>query len=297
MARTSLYGVLLATFAALLLSPDALFLRLSDMDGMQMLGWRGLCMGTLFLSAWALTSRTRRADMATLAAPAGITVILAQFCNASLFPNAIALAPVAVVLIAIATVPVIAALLSLVIYGERTPRATWITTLLVLAGIALAVSGEGAAPLAPRAALGALFGLGVAFTLALNFVTLRHAPQVPILLAVGLGGLMAGTLGLSLTGVDRMTDGSVPAILVTALLIIPVSFFLLSVASRHTTAANVSLLMLLETVLGPIWVWLGTGEAPTPRMLLGGAIVVTTLTVYLIVSDRQARRRRRAALA
>ena len=120
---------------------------------------------------------------------------------------------------------------------------------------------------------------------------------MPVAIALGLGGLMAGTLGLSLTGVDRMTDGSVPEILVTALLIIPVSFFLLSVASRHTTAANVSLLMLLETVLGPIWVWLGTGEAPTPRMLLGGAIVVTTLTVYLIVSDRQARRRRRAALA
>jgi drug/metabolite transporter (DMT)-like permease len=40
--------------------------------------------------------------------------------------------------------------------------------------------------------------------------------------------------------------------------------------------------MLLETVLGPILVWVGVGEAPTPLMMVGGAIVVASLATYLL---------------
>jgi drug/metabolite transporter (DMT)-like permease len=83
-----------------------------------------------------------------------------------------------------------------------------------------------------------------------------------------------------------MTDGTVWAVLVSALLILPLSFFALNEASRHTAAANVSLLLLLETVLAPLWVWLGTGEAPSPRMMAGGAVVVVTLTVYVLSARR-----------
>ena len=74
------------------------------------------------------------------------------------------------------------------------------------------------------------------------------------------------------------------------------SFFSLSSASRYTQAANVSLLMLLETVLGPLWVWLGLGEAPTPRMLAGGAIVIVSLALYILTPRllRRAPRRRPA---
>jgi len=50
-------------------------------------------------------------------------------------------------------------------------------------------------------------------------------------------------------------------------------------------------LLLLETVLGPLWVWLGIGEAPTATMLLGGAIVVTSLALYILLSERTRRRK------
>ena len=73
---------------------------------------------------------------------------------------------------------------------------------------------------------------------------------------------------------------------VTGAVILPVSFFTLSLAARHTQAANVSLLMLLETVLGPLWVWMGVGERPTLQMGMGGAIVVISLAVYLVVTGR-----------
>jgi len=129
-------------------------------------------------------------------------------------------------------------------------------------------------------------GLGVAFALALIFVTLRHNPSLPLLLVIGLGSLISGTSGLLIAGPAQMTDGTVWAVLLSALLILPLSFFALNEAPRHTTAANVSLLLLLETVLAPLWVWLGIGEAPSPRMIVGGAVVIVTLAVYVLGAQR-----------
>nr|WP_099045458.1 DMT family transporter [Pseudoponticoccus marisrubri] len=286
-----LRGPGLALAGALILTPDALFMRWSGMDGLQMLGWRGLSMGAVFLGIWLLTARQPRRDLARLAAPVAWLVILVHAMNALLFPLGIANAPVAPVLLGVATVPVWAALLAHVLHGERAGRATWIATALTLAGIAIAVGDPAPSGTEARAALiGAGCGLGVALMLALNFVTLRHHPDLPILPAIGTGALLAGLLGWTVTGPGQMGDGGVAAILVTGLVILPLSFFALSQGSRHTSAANVSLLMLLETVLAPLWVWLGIGEAPHERELIGGAVVIVTLAAYLL----HGRPRRRA---
>ncbi|EIE52260.1 hypothetical protein AL036_05040 [Salipiger aestuarii] len=301
MQDTSPKGILLAASGTLVLTPDALLMRLSGMDGLQMLGWRGLCTGLVFWAAWLLATRDR-ATLRSLVSPAGATLVLAHFCNALLFPLGIAHAPVAVVLLAVACTPVCAALLSRVLLGEPTSRATWITIAAVVTGIALAVSGSHDDAINGSALIGAACGLGVAMCLATTFVTLRHRPSLPLLPGLGSGALLAGLVGLLITTPAAMTQGNVPAILATGVLILPASFFALSTASRLTHAANVSLVMLLETVLGPLWVWIILDETPSSRMLAGGAIVVVSLAAYiaapLVSSGRTHSRnsgRRRAA--
>ncbi len=280
MTRHPLFGLALATFGALMLTPDALFMRLSGMAGYQMVGWRGVMLGAVMLSLWVVAARGKARDLAALASGAGALLVLTQYANMSLFSLGIAHAPVTVMLLGVATAPVFAALLSWLVMGERTRPATWAAIAAVLAGLALAVSGGGGTG-AGSAVLGVVFGLGVALVLALNFVLLRARPEMPIALVLGLGALLAGATGWAVTGPAQMTEGAVWAIAVCGLVILPVSFFSLSVASRHTHASNVSLLLLLETVLGPLWVWLGVGERPTPVMLAGGAVVVGSLALYL----------------
>ncbi|MFO8127281.1 MAG: DMT family transporter [Yoonia sp.] len=283
------YGVGLALAGALLLTPDALLMRISGMSGFQMLGWRGLCLGLIFLTAWALTSKARRTDLARLGSGTAVIVIACQVMNTTLFPIGIAIAPVAPVLLGVATVPVWSALLARWLYAETATRATWIAIALVILGLTVAISDKGEAALDADALAGAACGLGVAFALALIFVTLRHNPRLPLLLVIGLGSMLSGTAGWLSIGSAQMTDGTVWAVLLSALLILPLSFFALNEASRHTAAANVSLLLLLETVLAPIWVWLGTGETPSPRMMVGGAVVIVTLAVYVLRMRRLSR--------
>ncbi|WP_296764492.1 DMT family transporter [Sediminimonas sp.] len=303
MRRHPLFGIFLALFGALVLTPDTLLMRWSEMDGFQMLGWRGTLMGCLLLAYWAVTrGGLHRADLRAFASGAGLTIVACQFFNATLFSFGIATAPVSVVLFGVATVPIFAAILARLLFGEPTHPSTWITIVVVLAGIGLAVFGGHGGADAPTMRIetlwGAVAGLLVAGTLALNFVVIRARPTVPILLGIGTGALLAGLMGLAITGPARMADGGVLAIAATGLVVLPVSFMTLSLAARLTPAANVSLLLLLETVLGPLWVWLGTDESPTPAMVAGGAVVVTALAVYLLYTDRrQARARRRAGPA
>ncbi|MFX0541940.1 DMT family transporter [Roseovarius sp. S4756] len=291
MRRHPSFGLALAVFGALVLTPDAMFLRLSEMSGPQMMGWRGIFMGTSLILLWLLSSRGRMADLALLASGAGLAIVACQFVNSALFALGIGAAPVAIILFGVATTPIWAALLAWVLLGERTARATWITIAIVAFGISIAVLGGEDMSGAPGAVLfGAFAGLGVAMMLALNFVVLRARPALPIPLLIGLGALCAGAAGVTATGPAQMTDGNIWAIAITGCIILPVSFLSLSIASRHTAASNVSLLLLLETVLGPAWVWLALGEALTPRMLLGGTIVVVAIAVYLLHARRIARR-------
>ena len=284
MTRAPFFGLGLALLGTLVLTPDALLMRLSGMDGFQMSAWRGFLMGGTMLLIWALTSRDRGGDLAALADGSGVTIVVCQIVNSILFCLGIAIAPVAVVLFGVAAVPVFAALLAWLIMGEPTRVATWVAIIAVLTGIGVAVSGkeEGEVALNVTALYGAVFGLGVALVLALNFVVIRARPRLPILLAIGIGALIAGVIGMVVTGPVQMMDGTIWAIVLTGTVILPVSFFSLSLASRYTHAANVSLIMLLETVLAPIWVWLLIDETPTARMLLGGVIVVLSLGTYLM---------------
>ncbi|MCV2876192.1 DMT family transporter [Rhodobacteraceae bacterium XHP0102] len=279
------FGLLLALAGALIISPDTLLMRLSGMGGFEMLGWRGTAMGLVLIAAWVLTARGRHVfEAGALVSGAGLALILCQAANGALFSVAIAVAPVTVVLMGVATVPVFSALLSQILLGEPTTRATWITIAAVLFGIGLAIFGKSDAglPFDMATFWGGLMGLSMGLLLAMTFVLIRKHHQLPILLGMGLGALISGMVGLSFAQDSGASTPQIMLILTTGAFILPASFFLLTLANRYTASANVSLLMLLETVLGPILVWVGVGEAPTPLMMVGGAIVVASLATYLV---------------
>ena len=278
-------GLMLALAGALLLTPDTLLMRLSGLDGGAMLAWRACLAGLVFLSIGLIARfKEEKGNRARVSSFGFWSLVICQIGNASFFAFGIALAPVAVVLLAVATVPVIAALLGYFLLGELADRRVWATIVLVFSGILMSVAGdiERGMNIDFETLLGACCGLAVAISLAFNFVIIRKNQTVPFELAIGLGALIAGCTAFYLWPAAWQVRGaSLIYISVTGLIILPVSFFLLSKASRLTSAANVSMIMLLETVLGPLWVWLGIKETPNSLTLLGGVLVVGALGFFL----------------
>ena len=278
-------GLMLALAGALLLTPDTLLMRLSGLDGGAMLAWRACLAGLVFLSIGLIARfKEEKGNRARVSSFGFWSLVICQIGNASFFAFGIALAPVAVVLLAVATVPVIAALLGYFLLGELADRRVWATIVLVVSGILMSVAGdiERGMNIDFETLLGACCGLAVAISLAFNFVIIRKNKTVPFELAIGLGALIAGCTAFYLWPAAWQVRGaSLIYISITGLIILPVSFFLLSKASRLTSAANVSMIMLLETVLGPLWVWLGIKETPNLLTLLGGVLVVGALGFFL----------------
>ena len=288
------FGVLLGLFGALVITPDTLFMRLSEMDVWVMMVWRGLQMGGFLLLAWLVyavflyKTEQRSSDVTALLSPQGLTAVSAIVFGGVTFVYGIAETSVSIVLFSLACSPLFAAVFSAFLLQERTRLATWITMAVSLIGIALTVWGGDEAVDAPDGSvlIGALCGLSTAAALGLNFVMFRARPDIPLLLANGLGAFITGLIGLSIVavsaaGLSAVLTGNLAAISVSGLLILPLSFMALTAATRFTRAANVSLFMLLETVLGPVWVWLGTGERPGGLTIFGGVVVVLSLIVYI----------------
>ena len=282
-------GLTLAIFGALLLTPDTLFMRLSQLDGFNMLLWRGGLSGLAYFMIWLWMRGPL--DLSNIWTRNFAIILACQTGNAALFSLAIALAPVIVVLIGVATVPIFAALLSRLLLGEALSMRTLITAAMVFLGLFISVLGsdDGHLMLDLTTLIGAGLGLGVAFSLAMNFTIIRKDTDVPFVLAIAVGAIAAA--GLAAVFATTLAWPPLPqmaAIALTGIFILPLSFVTLSYAARFVPSSTVSLIMLLETVLGPLWVWWGIGEAPSAMMLIGGGIVLTCLSVFLILEGRKA---------
>jgi len=138
--QQSQFGIFLALIGALILTPDSLFMRLSQMDGGAMLAWRATLAGMVFLLI-GLNKRSRRIDISTrIFSKSFLALIICQIANTSFFAFAISLAPVAIVLVAVATVPIISVILSALFLGERASLRSWGIILTVMLGIVISVT-------------------------------------------------------------------------------------------------------------------------------------------------------------
>ena len=269
----------------LVLSPDTLLLRLAELDVWTGTFWRGFAMGLALTLGIAVVHRRATVSVFLAMGWAGLGVALLFGSNAILFVVAISNTTVANTLVIYATAPVIAALLSWIFMRERVSLELWLVIFLCCGGIAIVVwDGVGRGTL-----LGDLAAVFVAVTMAGMFVVLRAARAVNLIPATALGSLVAG---LGVLGVASPLDvawGNAGYVAAMGLVVLPISFALITLGPRHLPAPEVSLLMLVETVLGPFWVWLVLREEPPTFTLIGGAVVLATLGGHSVYQLRRNR--------
>ena len=282
-------GIFLALLGALILTPDTLLMRLSELSGGQMVAWRATQAGSIFFIIGLFPFTLSRSGVKPkIWRKSFVTLVFVQMANVFCFAYGIYLAPVAIVLIAVATVPVFSIILGAVVLKEAVDMRTWAIVVIVFLGVTLSVIGDinSYDIFNLSSILGGLCGLVVAFSLACNFVIIRKDKEVAFPLALGTGGILCGLLAFYFwPSASEINLKSMFYISITGLLILPLSFILLSRASRMTPASNVSIIMLLETILGPLWVWTFTNERPQFLTIIGGIIVILAL-IYFFSNKR-----------
>ena len=279
-------GIGIATIGALVLSPDTLFMRWSEMDAWSMLTWRGFEMG-LMLILFSSCFKIYRKNFNKVFSRVGIWIILSQILSSIFFTYGVAETSVSLILFCLATSPIFASIFSIFILHEKTTTSTWITAFFALIGVGISVANGENVLNAPQGSvfIGTVCGIGAAATLGLSLVFLRSKPDIPAMTVTGLSSFSYGIVGLIIVSPDLLFKGDIIAISLSGLIILPISFACLTFATRYTQASNIGLLMLLETALGPFWVWLGTNETPNFFMIIGGVVVVCSLAWYILVDQ------------
>jgi drug/metabolite transporter (DMT)-like permease len=284
-----LKGLLITTLGVMLIVPDSLFVRLIGTDAYTIAFWRALLAGTtigvgvlLFQGPGAFRGLRR------LGWPI-VIYILSLALSSNLFVVAVSLTSVANVVFIIAAMPAFAALFSLIFLGERLSRRTGVTIAAVAVGIAIIAYGSGDNA---RASLkGDLVALTVPAFFAIALTAARRLKTVSLMPAITVSFLI-GTLVLA----PLATPMSVPAgdwglVALHGGVFIAASTAFISMGPRYLPSAEVSLLILLESVLAPILAWVVVDEDPGRWAIVGGSVVIGALAVSNLVA--LARRKRR----
>ena len=122
---------------------------------------------------------------------------------------------------------------------------------------------------------------------------MRGLREINMIPAVAIGGVIYASIAMAIGGVPDTPNGMQMLWIVTMGFAVTVpGTALLALGPRYISSPEVGLLVLLETVLGPLWVWLVIHETPSAWTLVGGAVVVATLGFHSLLSLRDPARRR-----
>ncbi len=277
-------GLLLTFVAVLILSPDALLVRLIRCDIWTLLFWR--CFLTAIVMSLFLLIRYRSRFFYSFYATGrtGLLLALDITFGSLLFINSLKQTTAANALIILAAAPIVSSLLSWIFLREAIPRHTKIAICTCFGGILLIFSGS----LENGLLLGDLMALGATVMWGANIVIIRSGKDVNMIPANVLGNLSV-VLVVLLLGAQPLavTTGEASLLLLLGGVVLPISFAMITFSPRYLQAPEVSLILLLETVLGPIWVWLVLGEVPHSRTLIAGFLILGTLLFHTGFSMRK----------
>lgn len=272
-------GIFLMLGAGLCWSLGGIIVRkLTLTDVWEVVFWRALFMAA-FLGVLMAVLRGRGA-LANLGAIGGAG-LLSGVCVAAqmiFFILALSHTTAANTFALMSVSPLLAALVGVLFLRERVARFTWLAVGFALGGIVL-MFGEG---IGTGRWLGNVFALCVPLGYAFQIVFLRkvrgHAGKPPDLLpALFAGALIAMLPTLFLGWPLAASPRDLALLLVMGCVQLGLGCWLMTLAVPHLRAAEMGLLALAETILAPLWVWLGTGEAPSTAALGGGALIVGAL--------------------
>lgn len=284
--NTHLKGILITALGVLIVTPDSLFVRLIDGDALITGFWRGLIAGLVVFFAVLLFQGPRAFTVVLRSGKPGLIYIVLIATTAPAFALAVSNTSVANVVFILAATPIFAAIYSRIFLGEPIEKRMVLTLIVVVIGLGVITYGSSESEIASWK--GDLWALYIAAAFAAALTAVRKIKDVSMVPAVPFAYIGAALVLLLFTSPFEAFEANWPLYLGHGALIGAASC-LLTLGPRYITSAEVSLLVLLESVLAPILVWWVVGEDPGPLAIAGGAIVIAALLVSNYVALRSTR--------
>ena len=275
-------GSLLAFIAVIFITPDSLFIRLSNVDTWGLVFYRGIIpFFTVFLGMLIIYKLNFFKILLSSGFHGLIYVGTFSITNIT-FVVSIQNTNVANTLVMIATAPMLSAILGAIFLKEPPDKKTWISIIITFIAIIYIFSDS----LKLGNFYGDILGFITAIGLAVGAVTIRSAKSKNLVPAAVVGKLFVASFALFFIESFVLENKDLIIVPLMCILCVAIPFVLVTIAPRFIPAAEVNLFFLLETIIGPIWVWMIIKEQPSVETLYGGAVIIITIATHSFLKLR-----------
>jgi drug/metabolite transporter (DMT)-like permease len=170
----------------------------------------------------------------------------------------------------------ISAILGAIFLKEMPDHKTWVA--IIITFIAVAYIFQDSIELGNF--YGDIFGLITAFGLACNAVLARFAKDRDLVPSAVIGKLCVAIFALFFVENFNLVGSDLLIVPLMCVMCVAIPFVLVTIAPRFIPAEEVNLFFLLETIIGPIWVWLIINERPSLEALQGGLVIIITIAIH-----------------
>jgi drug/metabolite transporter (DMT)-like permease len=276
-------GSLLAFVAVMFITPDSLFIRLSNVDTWGLVFYRGAIPFFTVLIGMLIIYRSEFFKMLLNSGRHGIIYIATFSITNITFVVSIQNTNVANTLVMIAMAPMLSAILGAIFLKEIPDRKTWIAIAVTFLAAVYIFYDSLQLGNVYGDILGFITGLG----LAINAVTIRSAKKKNLLPAAVVGKLCVAIFAMFFIETYALVDRDLFIVPLMSIMCVAIPFVLVTIAPRFIPAEEVNLFFLLETIIGPFWVWMIIKEQPSIETIHGGMIIILTIAVHSFLKLRK----------
>ena len=269
-------GSLMAFVAVMFITPDSLFIRLSNVETWGLVFYRGIIPFLVVFFGMLVIYKLNFFKILFNSGYHGLIYIITFSLTNITFVVSIQNTNVANTLVMIATAPMISAILGAIILKEPPDKKTWTSIIITFLAIIYIFFDS----LKLGNFYGDILGFVTALGLAVGAITVRSAKSKNLVPSAVVGKLLVATFALLFIESYVLIDRDLFIIPLMCVMCVAIPFVLVTIAPRFIPAAEVNLFFLLETIIGPIWVWLIIKEQPSIETLQGGVIIITTIAVH-----------------
>ena len=269
-------GSLLAFVAVMFITPDSLFIRLASIDTWSLVFYRGMIPFITVFIGMLLIYKLNFFSMLLNSGYHGIIYVLTFSVTNITFVVSIQNTNVANTLVMIAMAPMLSAILGAIFLKEPPDKKTWIAIgITFLAAVYIFYDS-----LQLGNIFGDILGLITALGLAVGAVTIRSAKKKNLVPAAVVGKMFVAIFAIFFVESYVLTEKDLIIVPLMCLMCVAVPFVLVTIAPRFIPAEEVNLFFLLETIIGPLWVWMIIKEQPSIETIQGGLVIIITIAIH-----------------
>ena len=269
-------GSFLAFVAVMFITPDSLFIRLSNVDTWGLVFYRGMIPFFTVLIGMLIVYKSNFFKMLFNSGYHGLIFITTFSITNITFVVSIQNTNVANTLVMIAMAPMLSAILGAIFLKEIPDRKTWIAIAVTFLAAVYIFYDSLQLGNVYGDILGFITGLG----LAINAVTIRSAKKKNLLPAAVVGKLCVAIFAMFFIETYTLVDRDLFIVPLMSIMCVAIPFVLVTIAPRFIPAEEVNLFFLLETIIGPFWVWMVIKEQPSIETIQGGVVIILTIAIH-----------------